>query len=85
MRVADDLPERCHYQDEGCRAYPSCLKCPLPRCIYDEPVPVRHPERCQQEQEIARLYRSGVPALELAHRYKISERTVYRILRRRRR
>ena len=31
------LPERYPYRDEGCEVSPSCLKCPLPQCKYDEP------------------------------------------------
>ena len=30
-------PEYCHYRDEGCEFADSCLNCPFPQCIYDEP------------------------------------------------
>ncbi len=34
---SDLPPEYCHYQDDGCELTASCLKCPFPGCIYDEP------------------------------------------------
>ena len=34
---ADLPPEYCHYKDEGCELAKSCLNCPFPGCIYDEP------------------------------------------------
>ncbi len=33
----DLVPEYCQYQDEGCELAQSCLNCPFPSCIYDEP------------------------------------------------
>jgi len=38
-------PEYCHYRDEGCEFATSCLNCPFPQCLYDEPRgrPPYHP------------------------------------------
>jgi len=33
----DLKPEYCHYKDEGCEYARSCLECPYPQCLYDEP------------------------------------------------
>jgi hypothetical protein len=37
-------PEYCHYRDDGCEfadnllhCKASCLSCPFPNCVYDEP------------------------------------------------
>jgi len=30
-------PEYCDYHDEGCEYAASCLACPFPQCLYDEP------------------------------------------------
>ena len=36
--VGSDLPpEYCHYRDEGYELAGSCLNCPFPQCVYDEP------------------------------------------------
>jgi transposase-like protein len=75
-------PEYLHYRDEGCHLYPSCLECPLPRCIYDEEPGLRRRYKRARDQEVLRLYRQGRPAAELARRFGVSERSIYRILRR---
>jgi len=31
------LPEHCQYRDEGCDLAGSCLNCPFPQCIYEQP------------------------------------------------
>ncbi len=76
-------PERCQYRDEGCHLYPSCLECPLPHCIYDEESGLRRRHKRARDQEVLHLYRQGQQAAELARRFGISERSVYRIVRRR--
>ena len=35
-------PEYCHYRDEGCEFFESCLNCPLAQCIYDIPRGRQH-------------------------------------------
>ncbi len=30
-------PEYCRYRDEGCDLADSCLDCPFPQCIYEQP------------------------------------------------
>jgi hypothetical protein len=39
--------------DKGCEVSPSCLRCPLPQCVYDEP-----PKRAKQEAGKAQERRS---------------------------
>lgn len=79
----DALPENIQYRDEGCELSPSCLNCPLPYCRYDHPGGVRHIRNRGCDSEIVRLrYRERVPVNTLAHRFGVSRRTVFRILKR---
>ena len=74
----DELPpEQEHYQDDGCDLFPSCLRCPLTRCRYD--IPGRQTGKELRNVEMARLHRAGVAVRELAERFGVSRRTVYRI------
>lgn len=86
MEMSDvelDLPpEYCHYRDEGCELHPSCLRCPLPRCVYDEPGGKGQWHRNRRDQKLLMLHREGVDVPSLVRRFGITERTVYRILRR---
>ncbi len=75
------LEENRDYQDEGCEIAPSCLKCPLPNCVHDEPRGKCRCRKRERNKEIALLHRKrGVKVGELACRFKISRRTVYRAL-----
>lgn len=75
----DELPqEQEHYQDDGCDLFPSCLRCPLNRCRYDDPG--RQTGKELRNAEILRLRQEGVSVCELAERFGVSRRTVYRII-----
>ena len=83
-RVRDDaLPEHQEYADSGCALWDRCLTCPLPRCRHDEPGGARQIFLRERDSEIARLRRGdGVGIDELARRFGVSRRTVFRVLRR---
>jgi AraC-like DNA-binding protein len=83
-RVRDDaLPENQEYADSGCDIWERCLTCPLPRCRYDEPGGARQIFLRERDSEIARLRRGdGATIDELAQRFGVSRRTVFRVLRR---
>jgi hypothetical protein len=73
--------EQSCYRDDGCEIETSCLNCSLPRCIHDEPGGKRGQQRRQRNREIVGLRRmQRLKIGELARRYKVSSRTVYRIL-----
>lgn len=73
--------EQSCYRDEGCELAASCLNCSLPRCVHDEPGGRQWQRRKQRNREIARLRRTqGLKIGELARRFGVSRRTVYRIL-----
>ncbi|MEX2245735.1 MAG: hypothetical protein WEC75_03520 [Dehalococcoidia bacterium] len=78
----DALPEHMAYRDTGCELSPSCLRCPLARCKYDEPGGARRMRTERRDREIARLRRRHrVPVDMLAQTYGITRRSVFRILR----
>ena len=78
---SDLLPEYCHYRDEGCELSTSCLNCPLPQCIYDEPRGRQRWLKRFRDKEITRLFSSeGREIKELASMFGVSQRTVQRAL-----
>lgn len=78
----DALPEHFEYRDEGCDLFSSCLTCPLPRCRYDEPGGARTMMNRVRDEEIRRLrYDAGVAVDEISVRFRVSRRTVFRVLR----
>ncbi len=77
----DMLPEYCRYKDEGCELSDSCLDCPYPQCIYDEPGGRQRWFKRLRDREIASLFRGGDRGVkELALMFGVSERTVQRAL-----
>lgn len=79
---SDTLPENTRYADDGCEASLSCLNCPLPMCKYDDPGWTRRQDRGHRDEEIFRLRKAGVPVPELARQFRVSTRTVHRIVQR---
>ena len=74
-------PEYCRYRDEGCEFADSCLNCPLPKCIYDEPGGRQRWLKRQRDREIVRLfYIEGKGVKELTLMFGVSQRTVQRAL-----
>ena len=74
-------PEYHHYQDEGCEFAESCLNCPLPVCIYEEPGGKRRLLKRKRAREMARLFTDEAKGVkELAQIYGVSQRTVQRAL-----
>ena len=76
----DTLPENTRYRDDGCDISESCLTCPLPRCRYEEPGGLRALLNETRDRQIIQLRLKGVPVEELAGRFGISRRTVFRVI-----
>jgi hypothetical protein len=77
----DLLPEHVHYKDEGCEMSASCLACPLESCVYDTPHGKQVLLKRRRDDEMARVYREEHPTYhELARMFKVSTRTVQRVL-----
>ena len=82
-RLRKVAPEEQEYRDEGCELSPSCLRCHLPRCKYDVPRDGREEHRRERDRLLIEArYREGLPVGEVARKFGLSQRTVYRILRR---
>ncbi len=76
-------PEYCHYRDEGCEMAQSCLNCPLPKCIHDQPRGRQCWLQGQRDREMIKLFNTESKGIrELASRFSVSERTVQRALKR---
>ena len=85
MEMSDpalDLPpEYCRYRDEGCELADSCLNCPLPICIHDQPGGSKRWLKRQRDREMARLFTTeGKGIKELAQSFGVSQRTAQRAL-----
>jgi hypothetical protein len=81
----DALPEQMlqvgRYRDEGCNLFPSCLTCPLPHCRYDVAGGARTMLNRVRDDEIRRLrLDAGMEVDEIARRFRVSRRTVFRVL-----
>ena len=73
-------PEYCRYRDEGCEYAASCLRCPFPKCLYDEPRGRQRWLKGLRNKEINRLFTGGQGVKELAATFGVSQRTVQRAL-----
>ena len=81
--VIDVLPEQHQYRDEGCDVSPSCLRCPLPWCKYDDPAAYHRELRLSRDREVMQVKREqGKTVPQLARHFGLSERTIHRILER---
>jgi hypothetical protein len=76
----DLKPEYCHYRDEGCEYAGSCLECPFPQCIYDEPRGRQRWLKKARDKKIRKLYGNGKKVKELAELFGVSQRTIQRAL-----
>ena len=83
VAIIDVVPESYPYRDDGCEVSPSCLRCPLPQCKYDDPGWFQRQKRKGRDREVmAALQENGMSVLDVAARFALSERTIFRILRR---
>ena len=73
-------PEFCRYRDEGCEYAHSCLRCPFPQCLYDEPRGRQRWMKGLRDREIKKLYSGGRKIKELALMFGLSQRTIQRAL-----
>ena len=76
----DLKPEYCHYKDEGCEYARSCLECPYPQCLYDEPRGRQQWLKELRNKEINRLFTGGWKVKDLALLFGLSQRTIQRAL-----
>ena len=78
---SNSLPEHCQYRDEGCDLAGSCLNCPFPQCVYEQPGGKQRWLKKLRDREIARLFTTeGKGVKEMALIFSVSQRTVQRAL-----
>ena len=77
---ADLLPEQVSWRDEGCELFPSCLNCPLPGCIEEEPRGKQRLRMLARARRMAELRRDGKSIKEIAELFGVTKRTVQRAL-----
>jgi hypothetical protein len=79
---SDALPEHTDFNDSGCELYPSCLRCPLPKCRYEEPGGAAAMLRTGRDDRILHLAGEvGLTVDHLAEMFGLSRRTIFRVLR----
>lgn len=76
------LPEFATYRDTGCELAPSCLKCPLVICKYDDPNWGKRNRKVERDRIIVSMRSSGTSVTKIAAKLNTSERTVYRVIQR---
>jgi len=76
----DLLPEETDWRDEGCEFFPSCLSCPLPRCLEEEPRGRQRLRMAGRGRRMAELRKRGKSVKEIADLFGVSQRTVQRAL-----
>jgi hypothetical protein len=82
VETEPDLPpEYCRYRDEGCEYAASCLACPFPQCLYDEPRGKQRWLKGMRNRQINKLFCDGWDVPELAMLFGVSQRTIQRAVR----
>ncbi len=76
----DLLPEEFHYEDKGCELFSSCLNCPFPDCLKEEPWGKERFLKSRRAERMMELKREGKSVKEIARIFEVSPRTVQRWL-----
>ena len=76
----DLLPEKFPYEDQGCELFPSCLNCPFPCCIKEEPWGKERLLKRRRAERMLELKQEGKSVREIARIFEVSPRTVQRWL-----
>ena len=76
----DALPEHLAYNDGGCELAPACLRCPLEVCRHDQRGGARRLRQTARDETLLRFYEEGLSIDALAGRYRLTRRSVFRIL-----
>jgi hypothetical protein len=76
----DLLPEEFPYEDRGCELFPSCLNCPFPDCLKEEPWGKERFLKHRRARRMLELRQEGKSIKEIARTFEVSPRTVQRWL-----
>ena len=77
---SDGLPENATYIDDGCEVSLTCQICPLERCRYEERNGLQAMRMRERNPQIIALRAEGAPVDEIAERFGLSPRSVFRVL-----
>ena len=73
-------PIMTQMMDDGCDVSRSCLKCPLPKCKYDDPAGYQTFKRKQKYQEWFKIVKEeGLSNQQAADLFGVTPRTMFRI------
>ena len=65
----------------GCADVAECCElCPLERCRYEEPGGIRAIRNAERDPQIIALRAEGMPVDDIAERFRLSRRSVYRVV-----
>ena len=76
----DALPEHSVWRDTGCDVSPSCLRCPLPVCKYDDPGYLERQRIAARQERVRKLRSRGMNVVAIAAELGVSARSVHRDL-----
>jgi DNA-binding CsgD family transcriptional regulator len=79
-REFDIIPDDVNWKDNGCEIYPSCLNCPLDKCMEEEPRGRQRLRMLARSKRMAELREQGKSIPEIARCFQVSQRTVQRAL-----
>jgi predicted Rossmann fold nucleotide-binding protein DprA/Smf involved in DNA uptake len=79
-REFDIIPDDVNWKDTGCEIYPSCLNCPLDKCMEEEPRGRQRLRMLARSNRMAELRDQGKSICEIARCFQVSPRTVQRAL-----
>lgn len=65
---------------DGCELSSSCLNCRLPKCRYDDPGWMHRERRKKRDRAVIQARERGLTILRIAERFRVSKRTISRIL-----
>jgi len=68
-----------NWRDTGCRLSPSCLACPLSKCVHDLPYGHYQRELTRHKDLVSLPVALALPTAEAARVLGVTERTVSRI------
>jgi DNA-binding transcriptional ArsR family regulator len=76
----DLLPDEFPYDDKGCELFPSCLNCPFPDCLKEQPWGKERFLKHRRAQRMLELKQEGKSVKEIGRIFEVSPRTVQRWL-----
>ena len=79
-REFDIIPDDVNWKDTGCEIFPSCLNCPLDRCMEEEPRGRQKLRMMARSNRMTELRDRGKSISEIARYFQVSQRTVQRAL-----